>query len=92
MGECEDVQADRVAAGCLVVADKPCGIQRAQDVIGGAAMEARGAGDRARMQRPLRGVLGVKALCLDGRVLSNPLVAARPFSRLLKHVALYTTT
>src|SRR5919109_4634248 len=56
MGEFEDVQADRVAAGRLVVADKTFGIQRAQEVVGSAAMEARGAGDLARIQRPLRGV------------------------------------
>src|ERR671934_1047647 len=56
VGEFEDVQADRVAAGRLVVADKTFRIQRAQDVVGSAAMEARGAGDLTRMQWPLRGV------------------------------------
>ena len=56
IGEFEDVQADRVGAGRLVVADKPLGLQRAQDVVGGAAMQPRGARDLARIQRPLRGV------------------------------------
>jgi hypothetical protein len=41
IGEYEDVQADRGAAGRFVVANKIFGMQRAQDVGGDAAMEAR---------------------------------------------------
>ena len=127
IGEFKNVQADCVAAGRLVVADKALGLQRAQNVVGGAAMEARGAGDLARLQRPLRGVqraqhcgrrddradrfarmapAGSPAPLAEGsrwsarlqdpvpggRVLSNPLVVARPSSRLLKRVDLYKTT
>ena len=45
--EFEDVQAYRVAARRLVIADKALSLQRAQDVVGGAAMQACGARDRA---------------------------------------------
>src|SRR5258708_160775 len=50
------MQADRIAAGRLVVPDKSLGLQRPQNVVGGATMEARRAGDPARIQRPLRTV------------------------------------
>jgi hypothetical protein len=47
IGEFENMQADRIAAGRLVVTDKSLGLQRPQDVVGGAAMETGGAGDLA---------------------------------------------
>jgi hypothetical protein len=106
IGEFEDVQTDRVAGGRLVVADNTFGMQRAQDVVGGAAVEAcnvcstlavvptglpqpgsqpphpEGSHWSARFQGPLP----------RGCVLSNPLAAARPSSRLIKPVDLYRTT
>src|SRR5271163_4709798 len=57
------MQADRIAAGRLVISDKSLGLQRPQDVVGGAAMEARGAGDLARMQRPLRTMQDAQHSC-----------------------------
>ena len=51
IGEFENVQADRIAAGRLVVSDKSLGLQRAENVVRGAAMEPGGAGDLARVQR-----------------------------------------
>ena len=47
IGEFENMQADRIAAGRLVETDKSLGVERPQNVVGGAAMEARAAGDLA---------------------------------------------
>ena len=63
IGEFENMQADRIAAGRLVVADKSLGLQRPQNVVRGAAMEAGGAGDLARIQRPLRTVQDAQHFC-----------------------------
>ena len=57
------MEADRIAARRLVVADKVLGLQRPQDVVGGAAMEAGNAGDLARIQRPLRAMQNAQHLC-----------------------------
>src|SRR6202011_5083420 len=57
------MQADRIAAGRLVVPDKFLSLQRPQDVVGGAAMEAGGAGDLARIQRPLRTMQDAQHFC-----------------------------
>ena len=62
MRDLEDVQAYRVGPRRFVVADKALGLQRAQDVVRGPAMEPRGAGDLAGIQRPLRQAATAAAL------------------------------
>src|SRR5207302_4342927 len=57
------MQADRIAAGRLVIPDKFLGLQRPQDVVGGPPMKARGAGDLARIQRPLRNMQDAQHFC-----------------------------
>jgi hypothetical protein len=47
------MQADRIAAGRLVIPDKFVGLQRPQDVVGGPTMEARGAGKDLGLQMEL---------------------------------------
>ena len=57
------MQADRIAAGRLVVPDKFLSLQRPQNVVGGAAMEAGGARDLACIQRPLRTMQDAQHFC-----------------------------
>jgi hypothetical protein len=86
IGEFENMQADRIAASRLVVADKAFSLQGSQDVVGGPAMKSRGAGDLARIQRPLRRVQGAQDLggCDDrahrlaaAKITGDDLLAAR---------------
>ena len=63
IGEFENMQADRIAAGRLVETDKSLGLERPQNVVRGAAMEAGGAGDLACIQRPLRTMQDAQHCC-----------------------------
>jgi hypothetical protein len=63
IGEFENVQAKRIAVGRLVVSDKSGGLQRPQNVVRSAAMEAGRARDLACIQRPLRVMQDAQHFC-----------------------------
>ena len=63
ISEFENVQADGIAAGRLIVPYKSLGLQRSQNVVGGAPVEAGSTGDLAGIQRPLRSVQDAQYFC-----------------------------
>src|SRR6516165_11735836 len=81
IGEFENVQAERIAAGRLVVSDKSLGLQRPQNVVRGAAMETGEARDLAGIQRPLRAVQDAQHFCRrDDRAYRFARIAPDEFS------------